>query len=342
MALRVRKSVKIGPGVRLNVSHKSAGIRVGGRNAGVSVNSSGRKSASASIPGTGIGYQKNLSSSRSRASSSRSATATPPPPPPKPGLLASGTEKAFHKALNAYAAGRSNEALRLFRQAAEKDTKEGSISDDFFFGMLSVNAGANTDAISALEKVVTSQQALPDALMSKYVPGGGVEVGITEQTKVFVPFGSLCAALTLAEVYQEEGRIDEAIGLLEQLHAAEPHQFLALSLCELYAAQGEWDEITMAAAGVTNDDDLTLEIRLLFARAMAAQGMDDAAIEALRDCLRSKKRNARLLIDARYARAVIHARNGRKGLARKDLEIVYASDPTYRDVKERLAEMSGQ
>lgn len=54
MALRFRRSVKIAPGLRLNIGKKSASVRVGGKNVGYTVGTKGR-TASASIPGTGLG-----------------------------------------------------------------------------------------------------------------------------------------------------------------------------------------------------------------------------------------------------------------------------------------------
>ena len=38
MGFKMRKSIKLGPGVRLNVSHRGAGVRIGGRGGGVSYN----------------------------------------------------------------------------------------------------------------------------------------------------------------------------------------------------------------------------------------------------------------------------------------------------------------
>ncbi len=58
MGFRFRKSFKVAPGVRVNVGKKSVGVSVGGKGARVSVNSSGRVTKSASIPGTGISYVK--------------------------------------------------------------------------------------------------------------------------------------------------------------------------------------------------------------------------------------------------------------------------------------------
>lgn len=56
MGFRFRKSVKIAPGVKLNINKNSVGITAGTKGAHYSVNSSGRKTASVGIPGTGISY----------------------------------------------------------------------------------------------------------------------------------------------------------------------------------------------------------------------------------------------------------------------------------------------
>lgn len=56
MGFRFRKSIKIAPGVRLNVGKKSVGISAGTKGARVSVNSSGRVTKSVGIPGTGLSH----------------------------------------------------------------------------------------------------------------------------------------------------------------------------------------------------------------------------------------------------------------------------------------------
>jgi hypothetical protein len=120
MGFRMRKSVKLGPGVRLTASHRGASIRVGGRGGGVSASTTGRRTVSAGIPGSGGGYQKSWqagSRPRGRQGSRSAAFPVPPAAPPKPGLLAPGYEKAFHKAIHLYANGRTEGALARFREA---------------------------------------------------------------------------------------------------------------------------------------------------------------------------------------------------------------------------------
>lgn len=64
MPWRFRKRKKLFPGVTLNVSDKSVGLTVGNRGGRVSVNSSGRTSVGASVPGTGVYFQETVSSGK--------------------------------------------------------------------------------------------------------------------------------------------------------------------------------------------------------------------------------------------------------------------------------------
>ena len=56
MGWRFRRSVKILPGVRLNVSKRGAGVSVGPRGAKLSVNTRGQVRRTVGIPGTGLSY----------------------------------------------------------------------------------------------------------------------------------------------------------------------------------------------------------------------------------------------------------------------------------------------
>jgi hypothetical protein len=57
MSLRFRRSVTLFRGVRLNLTKTGIGISGGVRGARVSVHSSGRRTASVGIPGTGLSYR---------------------------------------------------------------------------------------------------------------------------------------------------------------------------------------------------------------------------------------------------------------------------------------------
>lgn len=61
MGLRFRKSFKIAPGIRVNLNKKSTSITFGKKGFHYTVSSSGRKTASVGIPGTGLSYSATTS-----------------------------------------------------------------------------------------------------------------------------------------------------------------------------------------------------------------------------------------------------------------------------------------
>lgn len=73
MGIRFRKSIKIAPGVKLNLGKKSAGISIGGKHGGISYNTRTGTRARVSAPGTGISYSTKVGGT-SKKSTSHSAT----------------------------------------------------------------------------------------------------------------------------------------------------------------------------------------------------------------------------------------------------------------------------
>src|SRR4051812_5238934 len=117
MGFRARKSVGLGGGLRLTASKSGLGLSAGTRGARYSVHSSGRRTASVGIPGTGLGYTTSRGGG-GRSRSRHAAASAPAAAPPKPGMLAPAHEKAFYKALHAYMNGETATAARLFREAS--------------------------------------------------------------------------------------------------------------------------------------------------------------------------------------------------------------------------------
>lgn len=72
---RFRKSKKIAPGVKLNVTKTGVGISVGGKYGGVSVNSKGDVTKRVSAPGTGVSYVEREGKSKRAAKEAEKALA---------------------------------------------------------------------------------------------------------------------------------------------------------------------------------------------------------------------------------------------------------------------------
>ena len=214
MGYRFRRSVKLGPGVRMTVSKSGVGFSFGGRGLRYTIGSTGRRTLTTGIPGSGL--------SRSRIVDKRDAPLQRVAAPPKPGLLASHTEKAFHRGVRAMASGDESEALRLFLDAAAADTNDRSVADDLLAGLLLIQTGRGEEAEPFLVKVIESDRGLPDQLMSRYLPAASVDSEIAEGCRVSVPLGSVAAVMALAEIYQDTDRVEDATGLIEQLHETSP------------------------------------------------------------------------------------------------------------------------
>lgn len=69
MGLRMRKSFSIGKGARLNVGKKGIGVSFGTKGLRYSINSSGRRTTTIGIPGTGISYSTSTGGSNRKYSS---------------------------------------------------------------------------------------------------------------------------------------------------------------------------------------------------------------------------------------------------------------------------------
>lgn len=75
MGLRYRKSKKIAPGVRLNLSAKSTSVSVGPKDFKKTFSTSGRTTTTVRIPGTGLSYSTTKKSGTPAASSASEAPA---------------------------------------------------------------------------------------------------------------------------------------------------------------------------------------------------------------------------------------------------------------------------
>lgn len=83
MGFRFRKSMKIAPGVRLNFNKGSTSVTFGGRGAKYTVSSSGKKTASVGLPGTGVSYSttvgdKDMSAARKKSKNKLAGALTVP------------------------------------------------------------------------------------------------------------------------------------------------------------------------------------------------------------------------------------------------------------------------
>ena len=337
MGFRARRSFKVAPGVRVNVSKSGIGASVGTRGARYSVHSSGRTTRSVGIPGTGVGYVSSSGGgrSRSRSTSASHQTAAPAAPPaaPRPGIFASKGEKALYRLVKA---GNLN--------VAELDTIAGQHAEQWLAAStltaLQLVAGGDTSdgTVTRLRNVfgyATPPES--DPFLTKYLAGASMTISIAPGVTAQLPFSRDLVGLALGEVLQDRGRLDEAIDVVEQVT---PTAHAAVSLAELYSAAGRDDDVLELTNGVSNEDDTTALLLVYRGIAFTRQGLCEAAREAFKEALKSKKRAPGIRHLALRHRAEAYAADGKKAQARKDLQRILAEDASIAGVRERLDELT--
>jgi tetratricopeptide (TPR) repeat protein len=327
MGFRMRKSIKLAPGVRLNVSKSGVGASAGGRGGRYSVHSSGRRTVSAGggvVPG--VYYQKSVSGSGSREGGSQAKA--PLPSPKKPGLFAPKGEKALYEAVKA--------------QDAQAIKRVGDEHPDFRLPSYSL-AGLFllTDEPAESERLLdeafaTGEDPAADKFISTYL-FTRLELSIARGVTAELPISRDAVGLALAELKQDHDDLPGAIDVVEQL---EPTSYSAVSLAELYSKTGRWDDVIELTEGMKNEDDASALLCVFRGQALREEDFHDAAHEAFKEALRSRSRSPAIRHLALAERAQNYLAQGKKAMARKDLERILAEDSSYEGVRERLAELA--
>jgi hypothetical protein len=116
-------------------------------------------------------------------------------------------------------------------------------------------------------------------------------LSIAEGVTAELPVNRDAVGLALSELKQDHGDLAGAIDVVEQL---EPTTYSAVSLAELYAENGRWDDVIELTEGITNADDASALLCVFRGQAFREQGFHDAAHEALKEALRSRSRPAEI------------------------------------------------
>ncbi len=354
--LRARRSIKVAPGFKVNLSKRSVGVTVGTRGAHYSVNSSGRRTSTVGVPGTGLSIVDQGGRRTSRTSTKTTGRpvdrkmSTTTRAKHHAGVFASHHERAYARALERLRKGKLTDAYALLDEAIVSDTKHEATAAHLISGIARFKEGDLAAAIEHLEPVVSTHiDPHEDQLLHRYeLPDGyarfDVQIGQLEATA-----GTTGEApvYLLAAAYTKADRLKEAAGVMQKLVGEHDPQdpiepFPLIILCEIYQQLCDRDEIIHLVGhfNITNVDDGTLVLRSYQAIAMANRNLTDAALEVFKDCLRSTKRNPGLLHTARYARAQLYKSTGKKVLARRDLSRIYAEDPeTYAELAAEIREL---
>jgi tetratricopeptide (TPR) repeat protein len=325
MGFRIRKSIKIMPGVRMTFSKSGVSYSAGVKGYRVTKRADGRTQRTLSVPGSGLSYV-------STSGHTRSMRTSPPPPPAtrpvKPGLLAPKGEKDLFAAFNSKDVAsmeRVGQTYPAFALAAAS-----------LAGVFHLSEGRQERSRQLFEWVfATGHDPANDEFVSKYVdlrlalavvPGASASLGLDRSS----------IGLIVAELRQAEGDLAGAIEAVERL---EPTSFAALSLAELYCEAERFSEVIELTNGVTNEDDSTAFLCVFRGIAFREDGYFEAARSSFKEALKSKTREAVVRHRALFERAKCYEAEGKRAMARKDLERILAEDAQYEGLREAIEQL---
>ncbi len=356
MGWRFRRTMKILPGVRLNFSRSGVSWTIGPRGLHLTLGGRTGPRTTVGVPGSGISYTKTWPKHRAqnieqgtksieqRAKSIGEEVAPPmalPAPAPKrPSILGKlvmpAAEQAFAEGLYALWNGQPKLAAKDFAVSLQHEPRSAEVH--YLAGLAQRELDDVPAAIDHLENALDLESPLPGPWIAKHAAGLTYELVITENLTAQVPLDEVSAALTLVELYQSQNRLDDAIAVMEELvHTLPDEHYVRLSLAELYSESGEYDHVIQLLAGVQNEDDATLACLFYYTQALIAKGLYDAALSVIAKAVRkSKGRDPELLKELQYAKGLVYEGQGKVAQARREFERLYATDPNFRDVAERV------
>ncbi|MFP4058593.1 MAG: DUF4236 domain-containing protein [Candidatus Brocadiia bacterium] len=347
MGFRFWRRIRIAPGLRLNLSKAGASLSFGPRGATTTVGRRGSR-ATVGVPGTGLFYTVREPRGRAgRKGSRRPAAAAAPAGPSVPPdqrlrlgffkrLVTPDDEEALVDGCRHLVLGHERRAMDLLRGATH--LADGAA----LAGFLALKHERLEEAERCLAAAARRGREL-GRRFAKYGIAPVLTVPITDHVAAHVEPDLRGVLLALVEVHQRTGEWRRAIPCLRRLRRLEPDDVVVrLSLAELLAETRPDDgrtakAIVRLAEDVENETPVHAALLLYKAKALRTLGLHTAARDALTAALRRKKgRPADLLRAIRYERAGVYEQLGRRSRARSELGKLYAQDPDYEDVAQRL------
>jgi len=337
LSFRFWQRVRLAPGVTLNLSKTMASLSLGPRGAKYTISPNGNR-MTAGLTGTGLFYTVH---DRKRAG--RDGAAPAPAVQQRDRLklgffqrlMTPADERRFIDGIRALNDGDQDEALAALENA-------GDLPDAAWMaGMIRLRREEFDRAEAHFHHALGMLDDL-GTLFAKYEITAQASLPITKDIFAHVFPREHGTRLALVEIAQLMGRPSDAMTHLERLMELDPIDPVVLvSFAELALDTPDdralMDRVVHATVNVENETPVDTAILLYRARALAALSMPDAAIDVFTLAnRRSKDRPDGLLHQIRYDRAVLYEQVGRKAQARREFERLYAADPNYEDVAERL------
>lgn len=334
MGFRFYKRVNIIPGVSLNLSKSGPSLSIGPKGMKYNIGPKGTRTTF-SIPGTGIYYTTSKSNKKNNSNNSYRQSL----PNTQGGffsqLFMSSEEKKFSSGLTAFLQGDNLNAKRYFLDTNSADGY-------FMAGFISLGEGKYSESEEYFDRCKVSIDRLGQ-ITNKINSDLEILLQITEYIEVPIRLDKRGISLCYAEVYQKQGKYGNALRVLEEMWNDNPSdKIVCLSLMDLAVMESTATaQMLKELVEITKDveNDTPVDTNILYLRSYALYRLDlvTSAVDELSKLTRKKKdRPEELMLDIRYLRAQMYEELGQQGKARKDYEFIFAQEPGYEDVVEKL------
>lgn len=157
MGLRFKKSIKIAPGVKVNLNKNSTSVSVGTKGKHYTVNSKGKTTTTVGIPGTGLSYSTTSSGSKSKKTSVKSKTPAVKKSKPKKKGGCAGCLTPFLVVFGIlFILGISGSSPELTDLKANWDTTEYDIAETAEITLSPIPDNAKIETLSLSENTIAS------------------------------------------------------------------------------------------------------------------------------------------------------------------------------------------
>lgn len=341
MSFRFFRRISIAPGITLNLSMSGVSMSVGPSGAKFTVGTRGTR-ATIGLPGTGLSYTVSDPLGKAKSSTQRRPDPVPASRRLTLGfferLITPAHEESFVDGLAALNDGQEAEALRLMEAALDQDATMADAA--WLAGFMRLKLEHFDTAVRHFQRALQHSQSLGQRF-GQYGLTPRIGLPVTPEVTADMKPSAHSTLLGLVEVLQLQGHDSEAVAHLETLLTRQIDDPVALaSYAELVLDledQSRWQRVVELTASVGNETAVHTAVLLLRGKALVRLGMDHAAEGVFTTALRrSTGRAETLLREIRYQRALVYERLGKRAQARRELERVYAEEPGFMDVAERL------
>ncbi|MGI8623607.1 MAG: DUF4236 domain-containing protein [Solirubrobacteraceae bacterium] len=330
MSWQFRRSVKVMPGVRLNVTKRGIGASVGVGPLRRSWHSTGRRTSTFRVPGTGLYWTK--STVKPEAGAPTRVTKRPP------GVRIAAWEVAFREGIEALVNGDPAAAWKAFDRGARSGGAPASADAALLAALVGPVAGADPGAVARHAAAALQAASLPGPATKAI---GGLEVPAEPYPGVTMLLAPDAAPviLVLADALQSLGQAAEARAVLQDaVDDGAPNPVRVRLIADLLI-DGEAEAALRAAVGLSNTDDAALAAATDLAAVALDRGRPSTGLALLNDATRRRSADPELLARARLRRGVVRATVGDVARARTDLRWVCDHAPHLTEARERLANL---